>query len=44
MRLKKLGNTGLLVSELCLGTSGQSEIMTGQALRNLGIPRDQLCR
>ncbi len=84
MRMKKLGNTGLLVSELCLGTmtfgnsggffaaigqlqqgevdgivrgaidsginfldtadvyhSGQSEIMTGQALRNLGIPRDQ---
>jgi aryl-alcohol dehydrogenase-like predicted oxidoreductase len=84
MRMKKLGNTGLLVSELALGTmtfgnsggifaqigqlqqsevdgivrgaidsginfidtadvyhSGQSEIMTGQALRNLGIPRDQ---
>jgi aryl-alcohol dehydrogenase-like predicted oxidoreductase len=84
MRMKKLGNTGLLVSELCLGTmtfgnsggifaqigqlqqsevdgivrgaiesginfldtadvyhSGQSEIMTGQALRNLGLPRDQ---
>ena len=84
MRMKKLGNTGLLVSELCLGTmtfgntggifaqigqlqqsevdgivrgaldsginfldtadvyhSGQSEVMTGQALRNLGIPRDQ---
>jgi aryl-alcohol dehydrogenase-like predicted oxidoreductase len=84
MRMKKLGNTGLLVSELCLGTmtfgnsggifaqigqlqqsevdgivrgaidsginfldtadvyhSGQSEIMTGQALRNLGVPRDQ---
>jgi aryl-alcohol dehydrogenase-like predicted oxidoreductase len=84
MRMKKLGNTGLLVSELCLGTmtfgnsggifaqigqleqnevdgivrgaidsginfldtadvyhGGQSEIMTGQALRNLGIPRDQ---
>jgi aryl-alcohol dehydrogenase-like predicted oxidoreductase len=84
MRMKKLGNTGLLVSELCLGTmtfgntggmfavigqlqqgevdgivraafdgginfldtadvyhSGQSEVMTGQALRNLGVPRDQ---
>jgi aryl-alcohol dehydrogenase-like predicted oxidoreductase len=84
MRMKKLGNTGLLVSELCLGTmtfgnsggifaqigqlqqnevdgivrgaidsginfldtadvyhGGQSEIMTGQALRNLGVPRDQ---
>ena len=84
MRIKKLGNTGLLVSELCLGTmtfgnsggmfavvgqlqqsevdgivraafdrginfvdtadvyhSGQSEVMTGQALRNLGVPRDQ---
>jgi aryl-alcohol dehydrogenase-like predicted oxidoreductase len=84
MRMNKLGNTGLLVSELCLGTmtfgnsggifaqigqlqqnevdgivrgaidsginfldtadvyhSGQSEIMTGQALRNLGVPRDQ---
>jgi aryl-alcohol dehydrogenase-like predicted oxidoreductase len=84
MRMKKLGNTGLLVSELCLGTmtfgnsggifaqigqlqqnevdgivrgaldsginfldtadvyhAGQSEVMTGQALRNLGIPRDQ---
>jgi aryl-alcohol dehydrogenase-like predicted oxidoreductase len=84
MRMKKLGNTGLLVSELCLGTmtfgnsggvfaqigqlqqnevdgivrgaldsginfldtadvyhSGQSEVMTGQALRNLNIPRDQ---
>jgi aryl-alcohol dehydrogenase-like predicted oxidoreductase len=84
MRMKKLGNTGLIVSELCLGTmtfgntggmfaavgqlqqsevdgivraafdgginfldtadvyhSGQSEVMTGQALRNLGIPRDQ---
>jgi aryl-alcohol dehydrogenase-like predicted oxidoreductase len=84
MRMKKLGNTGLLVSELCLGTmtfgnsggifaqigqlqqnevdgivrgaidsginfldtadvyhSGQSEIMAGQALRNLGVPRDQ---
>jgi aryl-alcohol dehydrogenase-like predicted oxidoreductase len=84
MRMKKLGNTGLIVSELCLGTmtfgntggmfaaigqlqqsevdaivraafdgginfvdtadvyhGGQSEVMTGQALRNLGIPRDQ---
>ncbi len=84
MRMKKLGNTGLLVSELCLGTmtfgnsggmfaqigqlqqsevdgivrgaidaginfldtadvyhAGQSEVMTGLALRNLGIPRDQ---
>jgi aryl-alcohol dehydrogenase-like predicted oxidoreductase len=84
MRMKKLGNTGLLVSELCLGTmtfgnsggifasigqlqqnevdgivrgafdaginfidtadvyhSGQSEIMTGRALRSLGLPRDQ---
>ena len=84
MRMKKLGNTGLLVSELCLGTmtfgnsggmfaqigqlqqndvdgivraaldgginfidtadvyhAGQSEVMTGQALRNLSVPRDQ---
>jgi aryl-alcohol dehydrogenase-like predicted oxidoreductase len=84
MHMKKLGNTGLLVSELCLGTmtfgnsggmfapigqlqqsevdgivrgaidaginfldtadvyhAGQSEVMTGQALRNLGLPRDQ---
>ena len=84
MRLKKLGNTGLLVSEICLGTmtfgtgdglwrsigkleqpavdgivraafdrgvnfldtadvyhAGRSEEMTGQALRTLGIPRDQ---
>lgn len=84
MRLKKLGNTGLLVSEICLGTmtfgsgegmwraigkleqpavdaivraafdrginfldtadvyhAGRSEVMTGQALRNLGITRDQ---
>jgi len=84
MRMKKLGNTGLLVSELCLGTmtfghsggmfaqigqlqqsdvdaivrgaldgginfidtadvyhAGQSEVMTGQALRSLGVPRDQ---
>src|SRR5882672_11047995 len=84
MRLKKLGNTGLLVSEVCLGTmtfgnkggvfaaigqlqqnevdgivraafdsgvnfldtadvyhGGQSETMTGQAIRNLGLARDQ---
>ena len=84
MRMKKLGNTGLVVSELCLGTmtfgnsaglfaqigqlqqsdvdgivkaalegginfidtadvyhAGQSEVMTGQALRTLGVPRDQ---
>lgn len=84
MRLKKLGNTGLLVSEICLGTmtfgggeglwraigrleqpavdaivraafdhgvnfvdtadvyhSGRSEVMTGAALRNLGISRDE---
>ncbi|HEY1283155.1 MAG TPA: aldo/keto reductase [Steroidobacteraceae bacterium] len=84
MRMKKLGNTGLLVSELCLGTmtfgsgegiwaniaglqqsdvdaltgaaidkgvnfldtadvysAGRSEILTGQALRNLRVPRDQ---
>ncbi len=84
MRLKKLGNTGLLVSEICLGTmtfgggegiwraigkleqpavesivraafdrgvnfvdtadvyhAGRSEVMTGQALRTLGINRDQ---
>jgi len=84
MRLKKLGNTGLLVSEICLGTmtfgsgegmwrsigkleqptvdeivriafdsgvnfvdtadvyhAGRSEVMTGHALRNLGIARDQ---
>jgi aryl-alcohol dehydrogenase-like predicted oxidoreductase len=84
MRLKKLGNTGLLVSEICLGTmtfgnkggpfaavgqlqqnevdgivrtafdsgvnfldtadvyhGGQSETMTGQAIRNLGVARDQ---
>ncbi len=84
MRMKKLGNTGLLVSELCLGTmtfgsaegmwanisglqqpdvdalmgaaidkgvnffdtadvysAGRSEITTGQALRNLRVPRDQ---
>lgn len=85
MQLKKLGNTGLVVSELCLGAMtfgpgggifdsigrlnqqavdgivraaidggvnfidtadvyhlGQSEIMTGQALRNLGLPREQV--
>jgi aryl-alcohol dehydrogenase-like predicted oxidoreductase len=85
MRMKKLGNTGLLVSELCLGTmtfgsgegmwaaigqlqqsdvdalvraaidqginffdtanvysGGRSEIATGQALRNLGVPREQI--
>lgn len=84
MRLKKLGNTGLLVSEICLGTmtfgsgegmwrsigslqqpavndivsaafdrgvnfvdtadvyhAGRSEVMTGEALRSLGIARDQ---
>ena len=84
MRMKKLGNTGLLVSELCLGTmtfgtgegmwanisglqqpdvdalmgaaidkgvnffdtadvysAGRSEIVTGQALRNLRVARDQ---
>ena len=84
MRLKRLGDTGLLVSELCLGSmtfgtgdglwraigsleqpavdelvrtafdhginfvdtadvyhAGRSEVMTGQALRNLGIARDQ---
>ena len=84
MRMRKLGNTGLLVSELCLGTmtfgnaaglfaqigqlqqsdvdaivraaldgginfidtadvyhAGQSEVMTGRALRTLGVPRDQ---
>jgi aryl-alcohol dehydrogenase-like predicted oxidoreductase len=84
MRMKKLGNTGLIVSELCLGTmtfgnsggmfaqigqlqqsevdgivraaidsginfidtanvyhAGQSEVMTGLALKNLGVPRDQ---
>src|ERR1700736_5917468 len=84
MRLKKLGNSGLLVSEICLGTmtfgsgeglwraigqldqpavnsivraafdrgvnfldtadvyhAGRSEVMTGEALRNLGISRDQ---
>jgi aryl-alcohol dehydrogenase-like predicted oxidoreductase len=84
MRLKRLGNTGLVVSEICLGTmtfgggegiwrvigqvdqssvdsivrtafdhgvnfldtadvyhAGQSEIVTGKALKNLGIARDQ---
>jgi len=84
MRMKTLGNTGLVVSEVCLGTmtfgdgegiwasigqlqqpqvdelvraaldrgvnffdtanvyhAGQSEIVTGQAFRNLGVPRDQ---
>lgn len=84
MQMKKLGNTGLVVSELCLGCMtfgpgggrfadigqldqravddivraaldagvnfldtadvyhfGQSEIMTGQALRNLGVPREE---
>jgi aryl-alcohol dehydrogenase-like predicted oxidoreductase len=85
MRLKPLGDSGLLVSEICLGTmtfgsseggiwraigqlpqpavdgivrtafehgvnfldtadvyhEGRSEVLTGQALRNLGIPRDQ---
>ena len=85
MHLNKLGNTGLLVSELCLGTmtfgggegmwqkigalqqsdaealiarsveaginfidtadvysEGLSEQITGQALRNLNIPRDEI--
>jgi aryl-alcohol dehydrogenase-like predicted oxidoreductase len=84
MRMKRLGNTGLLVSELCLGTmtfgssegiwaaiggldqsavdglmqaavdagvnffdtadvysAGRSEIVTGNAFRKLGLPRDQ---
>ncbi|MDB6091404.1 MAG: aldo/keto reductase [Gammaproteobacteria bacterium] len=84
MRMKKLGNTGLLVSEICLGTmtfgnregmyaaigqlqqnevdeivraafdrginfidtadvyhGGQAELMTGQAVRNLGLTREQ---
>jgi aryl-alcohol dehydrogenase-like predicted oxidoreductase len=84
MRMKKLGNTGLLVSEICLGTmtfgnqggvfaaigqlqqsevdgivrtaiegginfldtadvyhSGQAETMTGVAIKNLGLARDQ---
>ncbi|AJP56303.1 aldo/keto reductase [Pandoraea vervacti] len=85
MRQRKLGNTGLFVSELCLGTmtfsgqgdfwskigqlqqndvdalvgraldaginfidtadvysEGQSEALTGQALRNLKVPRDSV--
>ncbi len=86
MQYKQLGNTGLLVSELCLGTmtfggggggvwnlmgevqqaqadklvaraiesginmidtadiysGGQSEVITGQALKNLGIPRSNV--
>ncbi|WP_110708185.1 aldo/keto reductase [Salinicola sp. CR57] len=85
MRYRNLGNTGLFVSELCLGTmtfggngemwgqigdlqqadadklvgrsldaginfidtadvysQGQSEVITGQALRNLGVPRDDV--
>ncbi|MGN8157471.1 aldo/keto reductase [Salinisphaera sp. RV14] len=85
MRYNKLGNTGLFVSELCLGTmtfggqgelwsqigdlqqsdaeklvgraldaginfidtadvysEGQSEIITGQALKNLGVQRDEV--
>ncbi len=85
MRMKKLGNTGLLVSEICLGTmtfgdaegiwaavgrlgqdavngiiraaidrgvnfldtadvyhGGRSEALTGQALKTLGIVRDQV--
>jgi aryl-alcohol dehydrogenase-like predicted oxidoreductase len=85
MRYNKLGNTGVFVSELCLGTMtfggegemwskigdlkqadadklvgraleaginfidtadvysmGQSEIMTGQALRNLKVPREDV--
>ena len=84
MRMKKLGNTGLVVSEICLGTmtfssgegfwssigntdqagatdivktaldhgvnfidtadvysAGIAETMTGQALKTLGVPRDQ---
>jgi aryl-alcohol dehydrogenase-like predicted oxidoreductase len=84
MRMKKLGNTGLVVSEICLGamtfsdgegmwrpvgkmdqrtasdlvriavehgvnffdtanaySSGRSEVMLGQALRNLGASREQ---
>ena len=84
MRMKKLGNTGLVVSELCLGamtfgsgegmwaaigkmdqataddlvktaldrgvnffdtanvySAGASEVMLGQAFRNLGLARDQ---
>ncbi|NSL53827.1 aldo/keto reductase [Uliginosibacterium aquaticum] len=86
MRYRKFGNTGLFVSELCLGTmtfggaegsmwghigrleqaevdgligralegginfidtadvysDGRAEIMTGQALRNLGVPRENV--
>jgi aryl-alcohol dehydrogenase-like predicted oxidoreductase len=85
MRMRTLGNTGLIVSELCLGTmtfgggegvwaaignmqqaevdalvraaverglnffdtadvysAGRSEIATGQAFRNLQLPRDQV--
>lgn len=85
MRMKKLGNTGLVVSEICLGTmtfgdaegiwaavgrlgqdavngiirtafdrgvnfldtadvyhGGRSESLTGQALKTLGIARDQI--
>ena len=85
MKYNRLGNTGLLVSEICLGTmtfsgenffggvigtldqkasttlveksiaggvnfidtadaysAGQSEVMTGQAIRDLGIPRSQI--
>ena len=84
MRNKKFGNTGLFVSELCLGTmtfgeggiwtnigglqqadadaligraldaginfidtadvyaDGTSEIMTGQALKNLKVPREDV--
>jgi aryl-alcohol dehydrogenase-like predicted oxidoreductase len=84
MRMKKLGNTGLLVSEICLGamtfasgegmwsaigkmdqstadalvkdavdrgvnffdtanvySAGRSEVLLGQAFRNLGLARDQ---
>jgi aryl-alcohol dehydrogenase-like predicted oxidoreductase len=66
MRMRKLGNTGLVVSELCLGamtfsdgrgrwepvgrmdqatanaySDGLSETMTGRALKNLGVPRDE---
>ena len=87
MQHRKLGRTGLFVSELCLGTmtfggsggiwsqigklqqdeadalvgraldaginfidtadvysEGQSEQITGQALRNLKVPRDPACR
>ena len=70
MRYQKLGNTGLFVSELCLGTmtfggeegmwgkigqlrqaeaeqlvgysEGRSEEITGQALKNLKIPRENV--